>query len=128
MNSNKSGVITKKQESTWLFLMKMGRRLGCHQLHTRSFFYKNFQFPLCARCTGIMIGQFLLAPLSLLLDVNSPLSNVGFILIMGLDGGLQYFNIKESNNTRRFITGLLAGYAIMLLTITILASLIKSWG
>ena len=29
---------------------------GCHQMATRSFFFKGFQFPLCARCTGILVG------------------------------------------------------------------------
>lgn len=42
----------------WLKLMKMGARLGCHQRPDRSFFYKGYQFPVCARCTGLFVGYF----------------------------------------------------------------------
>lgn len=42
----------------WLKLMKIGARLGCHQRPDRSFFYKGYQFPVCARCTGLFVGYF----------------------------------------------------------------------
>ena len=43
----------------WIKLMKMGAKLGCHQMPERSFFYKGYQFPVCARCTGLMAGYLL---------------------------------------------------------------------
>ena len=85
----------------------------CHQKPERSFFRKGKQFPLCSRCTGINLGYFVL-----------PFFLFGFIKITFLwtflliiptyiDGAIQaYFNI-ESNNTRRFITGLLSGIGTM---------------
>jgi len=39
----------------------------CHQKPERSFFYKKKQFPVCSRCTGIVIGAaagFVLASLT----------------------------------------------------------------
>jgi uncharacterized membrane protein len=99
-------------EKLWLKLMKFGRNVGCHQQQCRSFFYKNYQFPLCARCTGIFIGELIIAPVVLLFGFNNIYLSIGLFLVMVIDGALQYFNILESNNTRRFITGLGAGYAI----------------
>ena len=34
----------------------IGNHSGCHQMPERSFFYKGKQFPVCARCTGVIIG------------------------------------------------------------------------
>lgn len=117
MNSKKTHPITFKQQKTWENLMKLGKKCGCHQLQSRSFFYKNFQFPLCARCTGIFLGEFLLAPVFLSLGYNNYLLNLILLSIMAIDGLLQYFKILQSNNIRRLITGLMGGYALMSFTI-----------
>ncbi|MCF7924887.1 MAG: DUF2085 domain-containing protein [Candidatus Izimaplasma sp.] len=92
--------------------MKIGRNIGCHQMSCRSFFYKNYQFPVCSRCTGILLGEFILAPVILLIGFNNIYLNLSFLLLMAIDGLLQYFKILQSNNIRRFFTGLGAGYAI----------------
>ena len=47
--------ITKK-DRLWLWTMKFGRVLGCHQKPERSFRLGAYQFPLCARCTGVMLS------------------------------------------------------------------------
>lgn len=99
-------------ERRWLKLMKFGRRLGCHQKSCRSFYYKDYQFPLCARCTGIVIGEFIIAPIVLLMGFQSMLLNIILFSMMALDGLLQYYHILESNNIRRLITGLGAGFAL----------------
>jgi uncharacterized membrane protein len=118
MNSN-----TKRQQAKWERWMKIGRSCGCHQLQSRSFFYKNFQFPVCARCTGILIGQLIVAPLSLFLGFNHFILNLLLLLMMVIDGSLQYFKILESNNIRRLVTGIMGGYAMFLLTVSILTYL-----
>jgi len=92
--------------------MKFGRAVGCHQKSCRSFFYKNYQFPLCARCTGIVIGELIIAPIVLLMGYNNIYLNIILFGIMVLDGTLQYFHVLTSNNLRRFITGLGAGFAL----------------
>lgn len=85
----------------------------CHRLPERSFFWKGKQFPVCARCTGIHIGYF-----------SFPLFMFGFfalniwvtlllIIPTYLDGLVQAYYDIPSNNTRRFVTGLMAGIGTM---------------
>ena len=87
----------------------LGDWLGCHQLPERSFFYKDVQFPLCARCTGVLIGQTIMLVISLT-GIFIPFW-AGFLLMfpMGIDWSLQYFASKESTNVRRLISGFLGG-------------------
>lgn len=99
-------------EKRWLKLMKIGRSMGCHQKSCRSFHYKDYQFPLCARCTGIVIGELVIAPIVLLFGFNHIILNLILLSLLAIDGLLQYFHILESNNIRRLITGLGAGYAL----------------
>ena len=90
-------------------LMKLGSLSGCHQMPERSFFFKGYQFPLCARCTGILIGEVLAVPLWFLF----PIPWKGALLLiapMAYDGILQYGLSIMSNNRNRLVTGLLAGY------------------
>lgn len=82
--------------------------VDCHRLPHRSFFYKGKQFPVCARCTGIYLGYFLMIPMLWFYQINIILA---FVLILPtiIDGYTQaYFN-RESNNTLRFVSGILAG-------------------
>lgn len=92
--------------------MVLGRATGCHQLPERSFFFKGKQFPVCARCTGVFLGEF-----SALLSIrwfHPPLWIIPlFCAIMLADWGIQALRWKESTNTRRLITGLLCGYALL---------------
>ena len=87
----------------------VGDWLGCHQLPERSFFYKGVQFPLCARCTGVLIGQTIMLVISFT-GIFIPFW-AGFLLLspMGIDWSLQYFAAKESTNMRRLISGFLGG-------------------
>lgn len=89
-----------------------GRIFRCHQLSERSFFYKNMQFPLCARCTGLLLGFFPGGPL--LCFFVSPGVIVTFFLffVLFLDGFLQLKGIFPSTNLRRLLTGLGAGYGL----------------
>jgi uncharacterized membrane protein len=101
---------------------------GCHKLPERSFFYKK-QFPVCSRCTGVAVGQFISYFIGILnyliLNVCINKYNVisfGLLLCipMFLDWFLQnYFN-KISNNRRRFITGFICGIGSGLIYIAIL--------
>lgn len=85
---------------------------GCHQDPNRSFFVKGFQFPVCARCTGVLLGY--IVGLLLLIKVNPSLL-VGLLLVvpMGIDWIYQKARKKESTNGRRFISGLLGGIGII---------------
>ena len=94
----------------WIKAMIVSRKLwGCHQKPERSFFIKGYQFPLCARCTGILVGYLLSF---LLLIFGYSINNViclTFLIPLIFDGIIQLsFNIL-SNNTRRFTTGIIFG-------------------
>ena len=93
-----------KKDRIWLKLMHFGEKLGCHQMESRSFSYKGYQFPVCARCTGVILGQFS-AMISLLFGLRLPIyAALIFIAVMGLDWGIQYLKIRESHKTDLRIT------------------------
>ena len=91
-------------------LMVIGRATGCHQLPERSFSFRGKQFPVCARCTGVFIGEVLGIFLFKVGEISNIIAVV-FSLIMFADWFVQYKFHYESNNIRRLITGLLCGYA-----------------
>lgn len=82
---------------------------GCHQIPERSFFIRGYQFPLCARCTGITVG-YLLSVLLCVMHIIFPLW-VSVIMLIPLlfDGGIQLLFCIMSNNIRRAVTGILYG-------------------
>lgn len=91
----------------------IGNHSGCHQLPERSFFYKGYQFPVCARCTGVFIGQTgalvcFLAGLRISLPCCA-----GLLSVMGADWLLQFAGILESTNRRRLLTGIAGGFAVI---------------
>ncbi len=107
------------------FCMALGRGTGCHQMPERSFFFRGKQFPVCARCTGVFLGQFL------------ALCTVGWLwcppwwaapascALMLADWGVQALGWRASTNLRRLITGLLCGYGLTCGVLLALAQLLK---
>ena len=88
---------------------------GCHQRTDRSFRYKGKPLPLCARCTGELLG--ILAGLLLIFFWQPPVWIPGILLVpLILDGGIQLKTAYESNNRRRVITGFFFGYGLLTLT------------
>ena len=81
----------------------------CHQMPERSFFICGYQFPLCARCTGIAIGHItalFAAPF------HTFKYSIALLLFpLAIDGTVQYFTSYQSNNCKRVITGALYGFA-----------------
>lgn len=104
--------ILAKKDKEWIKFMKYGRKLGCHQLAERSFFINNYQFPVCARCTGVLIG-YIFSPILLLISNYRIYIALILCLIMFIDWCIQYLKIKESNNIRRLLTGIAGGVGIM---------------
>lgn len=96
-------------DETWVKCMEIGRRLGCHQMPERSFFVKGYQFPVCARCTGVLVSTILACILFRRYKMPVWLC-FAMSAVMLADWSLQYFEIKESTNRRRFITGLVGGF------------------
>lgn len=103
----------------WAYFMRLGNRCGCHQREDRSSKIGGWQFPICSRCTGILTGQ-IVGLIIYLYNIRIPLY-IDFLLlfIMFLDWYIQFKEIKESTNFRRFITGNLAGIGQMSIIIKI---------
>ena len=105
-------------------LLEIGRQSGCHQKPEKSLFLRGYQFPVCARCTGVFIGNigaiigyFIYIPYYPLL-----IAGCGFLFI---DWWLQFLNILESTNIRRVITGTIGGYSLTLLYLLGIRSIIQ---
>lgn len=98
-------------QSLWKLSMKLCH-LVCHQKPERSFFIGSYQFPLCARCTGIVLG-FIIAIICLTLKIYTPIkASLVLIIIMFIDWFIQFTKIIESTNIRRLITGILGGFGL----------------
>lgn len=102
----------------------IGKCSGCHRMPERSFFYKGHQFPVCARCTGVCIGQLCAIITNIFYSVPLKIS-IAFLAIMGIDWGIQELNIKSSTNCRRVITGILGGFGLFNFYCTVIKKLFK---
>ena len=92
--------------------MRICRKLsGCHQMPERSFFIGAYQFPLCARCTGIVIGHVVSISVSLFQQI--PVISLLAVIPLMIDGMIQRYTEYESDNLRRLITGILYGFGAM---------------
>ena len=86
---------------------------GCHARPDRSFYFRGKQFPICARCTGELVGMILCIPT--LIFWGCPSFGVVLLLMVPLivDGSVQKLTSYESSNIRRLITGILFGMALI---------------
>lgn len=98
----------ERKQQLWLGAMHYFGRCGCHQRPDRSFFIGRWQFPLCARCTGVLIGHIIAYPLGLKMRI-SPWAAVCGCEVMLADWTVQRMGIKESTNRRRLVTGIIGG-------------------
>ena len=83
----------------------------CHQMPERSFHYRGKQFPICARCTGILVGYFTLPIFHFNIIQPTVLVIFVFMFPLLLDSITQSMGYRESNNVLRFVTGFLGGAA-----------------
>lgn len=115
-----------KRTKIWIALMDWcSKYWGCHQLPERSFFYKGYQFPICARCTGILLG-YICAFVFLLLNIHlSFYLSIILIIPMAFDGTIQLFTSYESNNAKRLFSGVMAGIGFIWIIINIILYFIK---
>lgn len=100
------------KEKKWISFMEYGHRIGCHQMPERSFFISGYQFPVCARCTGVILGEIIAIVLILLKVKINIVTSLILLLTMGFDWFIQYIKILQSNNCRRLITGTLGGIGL----------------
>jgi len=100
-----------------------GYRLGCHQRSDRSFFWHGYQFPVCARCTGVLLSYFVSLPLYFFFGGSWKVSLLAMAVMFG-DWLIQFMGIRESTNMRRLWTGLCGGYGVMTAQILVVKSLL----
>lgn len=86
---------------------------GCHARPDRSFYWKGRQFPICARCTGELVGILVGIPTAILMGPMSIQICIVFMLPLVIDGFRQLLTHYTSNNIRRFVTGLFFGIAFV---------------
>lgn len=113
------------KDKFWIKLMEIGAKMGCHQRTDRSFSFKNYQFPLCARCTGIALSN--LCGYAIYFK-KKPQIFTGFLLVipMVFDGAIQLAGIKESTNMRRFVTGIMGGTGLIFIRLHLYRIMIGS--
>lgn len=116
--------VRSKRDERWKKLMKLGEKTGCHQKAERSFSYHGYQFPVCARCTGVLLG-YLIAPIAFLFSGFHKKISFLSLLILFMDWSLQATKTKESTNRRRLISGVAGGFGIMSLQLSLLSKLGK---
>lgn len=108
----------------WQKSMEFGRRLGCHQLPKRSFFVKGWQMFVCARCFGVIVGDFVGTALFFL--VHPPLLlSVCLLLPMAVDWGIQRLGILESTNVRRLLSGISGGVGLTFIYLRLIVLVAK---
>lgn len=83
--------------------------IPCHRIPERCLHIKGKPMLLCTRCFAILIG-YLLVPITVLSMMVVPLW-LPFLMALPLliDGFTQLWKWRKSNNTLRFLTGLLFG-------------------
>ena len=81
----------------------------CHRLPERSLTIVGYTLPLCARCTGIVIGSILGIILYYLNIIFMPLIYVLLLFPLIIDGVTQLLNYRQSTNVLRLTTGILFG-------------------
>lgn len=113
-----------KSDERWKKLMKLGEKTGCHQLSERSFSYHGYQFPVCARCTGVILG-YLIAIISYIFTGFHKRTSIVSCIIMFMDWALQALRVKESTNKRRLLTGIAGGFGIMSVQLSLLSVISK---
>lgn len=89
---------------------------GCHCKDERSFHLAGSRFPICARCTGELVGISIVAFTYVI--YQPPILWAAILMVpMMIDGGVQLVTRYESNNLKRFISGCLFGYGLSVLFI-----------
>lgn len=94
-------------------------------MKSRSLTIKGHTLPICSRCTGILTG-YLLFPFLLLFGISIPLWIGIFLNIpMVIDGWTQKRKYRMSNNTLRFITGIISGFGQSIIIVEVSKYLIS---
>jgi len=80
--------------------------------------------PVCARCTGVILGYLIAIPTFFLFGFSKLLS-IGGCAVLLVDWLQQAMGVRKSTNKRRLISGVLGGYGIMSLQLFIIKQVVK---
>lgn len=105
----------------------------CNRNKASALIIGNFVFPLCWRCTFMLLSYILGMILFNLTKLRKKIISLKIIYIilfctililpLIIDGSLQYFFDRESNHLRRMLTGSLFGIGISILTTKLISIL-----
>ena len=105
------------------------KNLICRRKPERSFFIKGHQFPVCARCTGFYTGLIIFLIYDYFFNIDYSLNLLIFSIILliptSIDGFTQLLNFRQSNNTLRFITGVIGGIGLIIFLKIVIQWLLK---
>jgi len=93
----------------------------CHQMPSRSFLIAGYQFPLCYRCTGLLVGTIAFLFLIYRNRLLSFRLTILLLLPMLIDVGLQAAGLWESTNGLRLATGIGFGMGMPTIALKILS-------
>ena len=96
---------------------RLGLALFCHRRPERSFKILGHVFPVCSRCTGLVLGFVGFIGLVLLNLHVPPLFAFAFMLPLAIDGITQLIHLRESVNGLRFLTGFAFTVGLMFLAV-----------
>lgn len=100
------------------YLAMIGKVPLCNKKKERAPHIFGLCFPLCYRCSGIILGAIFCLIINLVKYIPDNLINILICIVLALpliiDGVRQYFFNKLSNNTLRLLTGVFFGYSLSL--------------
>jgi len=101
------------------------RVMRCHRIPKRCLVIRGWRMPICARCFGSYLGH--LTGIIVFIAGFRPAwwLCLALVIPMWIDWSLQRFKGIMSNNCRRTITGLLGGFGISLVQLTVLVGIVK---
>lgn len=88
-------------------IRNIGKTPLCNLCVDRGPHIGSFVFPLCYRCTGLIIGGIF----SFYIKIDTTISILLFIPMV-VDSLLQYFINYKSNNLKRFVSGFMFGLGL----------------
>ncbi len=90
-------------------------RVMCHGIVTRCLELFGVPMPICARCVGIYVGMLLglatFAALPFLRERVTRVFAIAAVMPLAIDGLTQLAGLRESTNSLRIATGVIAGLA-----------------
>jgi len=96
---------------------QLGFAFFCHRRPERSLAILGHTFPICSRCTGLLVGFFGFISLALL-NLQIPLfAGIVMMVPMVIDGTSQLTGFGESNNMLRLLTGFLFTFGFLSLVV-----------